>query len=46
LVNPKINTEIMMDSGRVILFGMSKYDRIKYAERPESTAPGKNKNKL
>jgi hypothetical protein len=36
----------MIDSGRVILFDMSKYDRIKYTESPESRTPGKIKSKL
>lgn len=35
-----------MDSGSVILIGMSKYDRIIYIENPETKAPGNIKKKL
>ncbi len=35
-----------MEIGKVIRFGMSRYDRIKKTENPEIRAPARIKNKL
>jgi hypothetical protein len=35
-----------MERGRVILTGMSRYDRMKYTKRPERRAPGSINKKV
>lgn len=40
MASPKINTEVIMERGRLILNGMSIYETIKYTKTPERTTPG------
>ena len=40
LANPKTRIDTMIAAGTVIVFGIKRYESMKYTDMPESTDPG------